>query len=306
MNLAALDLNLLRVLDALLAERSVSRAAVRLGLSQPATSNALARLRAALGDPLLVRGSKEMTATPRALALRAPVAAALAQLRNALEPPRPFDPATSERTFVIAASDHAQLLIFPPLALTLAACPGLRLRGVPLPKDFPSEALEAGEVDLVLGAFDLAPGDRAPRGLKRQLLVEERFVAVARKEHPALRGAASLEKALALPQLHISPRGGTSGVFEQRMGRKGLRRNIVLFAPHYLVAPWVLASTDLVAALPERVARRFAEAFPLRVAPLDFVPDTLRIQQLWHPKVQEDPAHRWLRAQVLAAARATG
>ncbi len=296
MNLAHLDLNLLLVLDALLAERSVSRAALRVGLSQPATSNALARLRQALGDPLLVRAQGEMTPTARALALKAPLAAALAQLRDALAPPLPFDPATAQRTFVLAASDHAQLLILPALAQALASWPGVTLRGVALPRDFPLAELESGDVDLVLGAFDVAQGDRAPRGLKRQLLVEERYVGVARKDHPILRGPASAQHALTLPQLHVAPRG-TEG-----RGPK-LPRNVVLFAPHYLAAPWVLASTDLVAALPERVAARFAQAFPLRTVPLGFTTPPLRLHQLWHPRRQDDAAHRWLRAEVHSAAR---
>jgi DNA-binding transcriptional LysR family regulator len=298
MNFDSLDLNLLRVLEALLAERSVSRAAARLRLSQPATSSALARLREALHDPLLVRGGGGMVPTPRALALQEPVRAALRQLEGALTEPAAFEPRTARQTFVLVASDHAQLLVVPGLAARLRELPHLRLRVLAPPRDFPLAELERGEVDLVLGAFDLAPGDRAPRGLKRQLLATERFVVVGRRGHPALARGRRLE--LTLPQLHVAPRGGTEGRFDRQVR---LRRNVVLFVPHYLVAPWVLASTDLLAALPERVARRFAEAFPLTLAPAPVEGAELRLHQLWHPRRQEEPAHRWLRAEVLAAAR---
>lgn len=299
-NLATFDLNLLRVLDALFIEQSVGRAAARLRLSQPATSNALARLRDALGDPLFVRGRQGMVPTARAQALRGPLTLALRQLQEALVPPEAFVPKTAQRTFVLAASDHAQLIVLPQLAARLGDYPGLRLRVVPLQRDFPTTELEAGELDVVLGVFDLAPGDRAPRGLQRQVLVRERFMLVGRTGHPALRKGQRLD--LSLPQLHVSPRGGTEGSFERKAK---VRRNVVLFTPHYLVAPWVLASTDLIAALPERVACRFAEAFPLSMIPVELPHEPLRVQQLWHPHRQEDPAHRWLREQVLAAARAS-
>lgn len=296
MNTTDLDLNLLRVLDALFREGSVSKAAARLKLSQPATSNALARLRDALKDPLFVRGREGMVPTERALQLRGPLTLALQQLQEALTPRAAFDPATTKQTFVLAASDHAQLLFVPRLAQALGQFPGLRLRIVPLPRDFPTAELESGELDLVVGAFDLAPGDRAPRGLKRQVIARERYVVVGKKGHAALRKPESLD--LSLPQLHVSPRGGVEGKTDRRLR---LRRNVVLYTPHYLVAPWVLASTELIAALPERVAQRFAEAFPLQVVPAPIAIEPLRIQQLWHPHRDEQPAHRWLRAQVKAA-----
>ncbi|MFT3712030.1 MAG: LysR family transcriptional regulator [Archangium sp.] len=293
-----MDLNLLRVFDALITEGSVSRAATRLKLSQPATSNALARLREALKDPLLVRTRDGMVPTPRALALHGTVAATLKQFSEALQPPRPFDPSTDRRTFVITASDHAQLIVLPELMKRLARFPGLRLRVLAPPRDFPLRELETGEVDLVLGIFGLAPGDAPPQGLKRQVLAREKFVVVARRKHPAFRGPrAKLD--LTMPQLHVSPRGGTEGRFERKTK---LRRNIVAFLPHYLVAPWVLASSDVIAALPERVAARFVEHFPLELHPSPIPHDALDVVQLWHPLRQADGAHQWLREQVAQSA----
>lgn len=295
-NLSTFDLNLLLVLEALLAERHVGRAAARLKLSQPATSNALSRLRVALKDPLFVRSRAGMVPTPRALALRNPLLETLTQLRQTLGTPPTFNPLTERRTFVLAASDHAQLLVLPKLMQNLAACPGLRLQILPLPRDFPADQLEAGEVDLVLGAFDLAPGDRAPRGLQRQLLVSEKFVLVGRRNHPALQRKGKVD--FSVPQLLIAPRGGID-LLERKTKQK---RNVVISTPHYLVAPWVLASTDLVAAVPERIAHRFAEAFPLAVLPLPVEHSPLRIQQFWHPLRHHEPAHRWLRGELLRSA----
>jgi DNA-binding transcriptional LysR family regulator len=293
-----LDLNLLRVFDALLTEGSVSKAATRLKLSQPATSNALARLREALKDPLLVRTREGMVPTPRARALHGAVASALRQFNEALQPPKPFDPQTDAHEFVITASDHAQLLVLPALMQQLTRFPRLRLRVLAPPRDFPLRELESGEVDLVLGIFGLARGDDPPQGLRRQVLARERFVVVARKRHPAFTGK-KRQLDFMVPQLHVSPRGGTEGRFERKTK---LRRNIVLFMPHYLVAPWVLAGSDLIAALPERVAARFVEHFPLEVHPAPVPHDALDVVQLWHPLRHTDGAHQWLREQVARAA----
>ncbi len=295
--LAAVDLNLFLVFEALMVERNVTRAAARLRRSQPALSNALTRLRARFSDPLFIRHARGVTPTARALALAEPVAAALRGLRAGLAPAAAFDPATARHTFVLAASDHAQLLIVPALAKRLAKWPGLGFRVVPLPLEFPTSALERQELDAVLGVFDVAPGDRAPAGLKRLVLADERMCAVARRGHPALRRP--LTQALHLPQLNVSPRGGTVSRFER--GDRGPRRNIVLFVPHYAAAPWVLEQTDLLAVLPERVARRFAASFALEVAPLPPGTPRLKVQLLWHPSVHDPPAHQWLRAELKAA-----
>lgn len=299
MNTAGFDLNLLRVLDAMFIEHSVSRAATRLRLSQPATSNALNRLREAFKDPLFVRSREGMLPTARAQALREPLSQTLRQLQDALTEPPAFDPSTARHTFVIAASDHAQLLILPALSKRLREFPRLKLRVIAPPRDFPTAELERADLDLMVGAFDLAPGDQSPRGFKRQRLVAERFVVVGRKGHPALKPPFSLN--LEMPQLHVAPRGGTEGGFDRRAR---LKRNVVLFMPHYLSVPYVLVGSDLLAALPERLARHFAQHFELTVVPLPLHVDPLVLHQLWHPRRHRDPAHQWLRTEVLAAAQA--
>lgn len=295
-----LDLNLLVVFEALLEERSVTRAAAKVARSQPAVSSALQRLRATLGDPLFVRGRYGMTPTPRALQLEGPIRQAMTTLRGVLEPSVGFDPSTARKTFVVAASDHAQLLVMPGLAREWSRWPGVRVQCVALPALFPSAALEHGELDLVLGAFDLARGDEAPRGLKRQLLIEERWFVVGRAGHPALRRP-TLERLARWPQVNVSPRGGTSNRFEARR-TLAIERNIVLFVPHYLSVPWVLSSSDLLAVVPERIALAFEGRFGLEMLPVERAP-AMKVQQLWHPRSQGVEAHQWLRGEVFRAAR---
>lgn len=298
LRLHELDLNLLVAFEALLAERNVTRAAARVRRSQPALSAALGRLREALGDPLFVRTRSGVTPTPRALELQEPVRQALGTLRDALEPQRPFDPTTAKHTFLVAASDHAQLLFVPALAGRLGRWPGLTIRVLPLPERFPMDALERGELDLVVGVFDVAPSDRAPRGLMRQVLAEERLCVVGRRGHPALRRP-DFARLAKLPQLNVSPRGGTTSVFEAR--RLAPERNVLLFVPHYLTVPFALTGSDLLAVLPERVTRTFAERFELQWFPLERAP-RLPVRQLWHPRAQHVAAHVWLRQQVHALA----
>ena len=280
-------------------ERNVTRAATRIRRSQPAVSNALLRLRQTFGDPLFVRGRLGVSPTQRALQLAVPITDALSRLRDGLRAPEAFDPTTAKKTFVLAASDHAQLLVVPALAKRLARWPGLKFRVVPLPGEFPQRELERGEFDLVLGVFDVAPGDRAPTGLKRQVLVDEKMVAIARRGHPGLKR--SLAAAIALPQINVSPRGGTTGRYERARGRP--TRNIVFYVPHYLVMPWVLESTELIAVMPERVATLFAASFALEIKRFEMPTPRLKVQQLWHPGAHGQPANQWLRAQVFAAAK---
>ncbi len=289
---ASLDLNLLRVLEALFVEGSVGKASVRLGLSQPATSNALGRLRDALGDPLFVRGREGMVPTPRALELRAAVTGALESLDEALARRAPFEPESEERTFVVAASDHVQLLLLPALWNVFARCPGLGLRIVPLPRDFPLLELQTGALDLAIGFFGSAVGDEVPSGLKRRVVSREHFVVVGRRGHPAWKKKLALE----LPQLTVAPRGGVEGRFDRRAK---LQRNLKLFVPHYAAVPWLLAESDLLAALPERVARLFAERFDLEVRPAPVAHEPVRLQQVWHPSRHADPSHQWLRERVV-------
>ena len=296
-HLAGVDLNLLVVLDALLAERSVTRAARRVGLSQSAASHALARLRALVHDPILVRAPRgAMVPTPRALALEAPVRQALAALSSALAAEPAFEPARARRTFRLAASDYAELVLLPPLLeRLLTVAPGLDLWVV--------QAGEAMVDDLAVGRADLALvplRSEATPGFYQRRLFEERFVCVVRAGHPLTRKRMSLARFIAYPHVLIAPRGQPGSWIDDQLLSMNKRRRIAVAVPHFLVAPHLLGTTDLVLTLAARVAGHFARDRRLAVleTPLDIPGFTLGA--LWHERSHHDPAHRFLREELAA------
>ena len=229
MNIYNFDLNLLRVLDALLRERNVSRAAERLSLSQPAVSNALARLRELLDDPLLVRAGRAMQPTPRALALEAPIRHALQQIEHSLIAGEAFDPARSHQRFRIAVTDYVELICMPALMRRLAEhAPGIQLAIQHLTPTLPVEALDNGEVDLVLGRFLEVPS----RFHVRRWASETLQVAV-RRDHPLLMAGLDLDAFLRLRHLWVHG-GQTRGMVDQWLEAQGLERKVVYTTPNYL------------------------------------------------------------------------
>ncbi len=215
MNISNFDLNLLRVLDALLRERSVSRAAERLALSQPAVSNALNRLRELLGDPLLTRVGRGMQPTARALALEMPIRAALRQIEQSLVTGEGFDPARSQQRFTIAVTDYVELIAMPRLLQQLALeAPGLRIAIRHLTPSLPAEALDQGELDLVLGRFE-----RIPTRFRARRWMSESLRLVARRDHPQLQQAPDLATFLRLRHLWVHG-GQTKGMVDQWLGSR--------------------------------------------------------------------------------------
>lgn len=293
MKLAQLDLNLLLTLAALLEERSVTRAAKRLGLSQPAVSNALARLRETLSDELLVRNGARMVPTPRALEMAPLLHEALASLQRAVAPPRPFEPATTTDRFTLAATDFFEMVLLPALASRVcAAAPRATLDVRPIGESSPVEALAAGELDGALGVFQTLP-----RGFYKKALGRERFVCVLRRGHPALAQVPlSLEAYAALAHVLVAPRRTGPGAVDSALARQGLSRHIALVVSHFLVAPLVVAETDLVATLPERVARMLAEKLSLAVLAPPVALSGFELSYLWHERTHDSPPHRWLRS----------
>jgi DNA-binding transcriptional LysR family regulator len=296
-NLSALDLNLLIVLDALLAERSVTRAARRLGLTQPATSNALDRLRRALADPLLVRTTHGMTPTPRALALAGPVRTALVDLLHGVCGSARFDPATATRTFTIAASDYGETLLLPGIVRRiLQSAPNVAVRLVPLDAEFSASHFDLGAIDLAIGYFS------SSLDAERQDLLEDRFVCVSRADSPRVGNALGLEELVKLDGITVAPRGERAGLLDLLLAEHGLARRVVLRVPNFLSALVTVAETELVAILPERLGRAFAPPLPLRFTPLQVELPVIRLSQVWHARDDPDPAHAWLRALVLETA----
>ena len=294
-----LDLNLLVVLDALLAERSVTRAASRLGLSQSATSHALARLRDHFGDPLLVRTGGKLVLTARANDLAEPVRGALAQLDGALRGARAFDPARARRAFTVAMADHLAALLLPPLHARIArTAPAVDLRVAAVHREIEAE-LDSDATDLLV---TMSTGDDA-QGLYQQRLFDDRYVCLVRRGHPAARRALTAEAYAALPHLLIAPRGGR-GVVDRELAARGLARRVAVQVPHALVAPHVVAASDLVLTAIARFARAYAAILPLDVIDVPLELPAVTCRQRWHERSHHDPAHAWLRARVAEAAGA--
>jgi DNA-binding transcriptional LysR family regulator len=291
MRLSGIDLNLLTSLDALLELQSVTRAAKHLGLSQPAASHALRRLRELLGDELLVRTARGMQPTPRALELRPAVRAAIGAAEAVLQAAPAFDPATAERTFAVAMADQAAFMILPRLMQQLSrAAPGIRIDHRPGPID-----TLGGDVELVIGVFH----SRAA-SFREQVLFRETFACVLRRGCAAARGAFDLERYLALPHIVVAPRGLPGSPLDDVLASAGRRRRVVLTVPHFLVAPHVIATSDLCWTAPAGLARALAAQLPLVLREPPFrIPD-FDIVMRWHLRLARDPGLAWLRGTIRA------
>lgn len=294
MNVRGIDLNLLVVFEALMKERSVSRAAHQIGLSQPATSNALGRLRQVFDDPLLVRRGNMMVPTPRALELAGHVHAGLAHLQAALESPDSFDAGVSTRSFVIATNDYGALVVLAPLMRRLREqAPGVTLMVRNLTVTSPRETLASGEVDLVITRVGPVTTDSP-----HESIYEDRFVSLVREGHPQVGKRLTLRRYVELDHLLISPRGKRQGVVDTALEQRGYERHVALWVPHFLLAPAIVARTDLVVTMAERVAREVASRYGLRVFPVPVALSPIVGGQFWDPRHEDEPGHRWLRQMV--------
>jgi DNA-binding transcriptional LysR family regulator len=292
MNNGQIDLNLLRPLSALLQERHVSRAAERVKLSQPAMSNALARLRRAFGDELLVRGAHGYQLTPRAERLRQELAAVLPRLDMLLSD-QPFDPAAAACTFRMTGTDTIATIFGPTLFRAISALsPDSRLELLPW-HDRATDDLGRGLTDLVFRA--VAP----PAALRSEHLLHGRFVCVVSADHPlADRDRLSLEEYLRYRHVAVNLSDGQQPSIDQRLQAMTQQRSVSLGVPYHAVALSALPGTELIATLPAPHAATSAEdhrlrviAAPPQIEPIDWV-------MIWHPRTEDDPAHLWLRERV--------
>lgn len=304
MHVDRLDLNLLVALRALLAERHVTRAAKRVGLTQPAMSHALGRLRKELGDPILVRTAKGMQPTARAEALAAPLERALDELARVLEPPEAFDAANAKRRFLIGTSDYVELVMLPQLCEAVwKEAPGVDLRVVNFTGRADDE-LASGAIDLLI-TLDGLPRDEST--IRKQALFSDSFVCVVRDDHPFAKRRLSLDDFAALPHLLVAPRGEEGGgAVDQALAKHGKKRRIALQTPHFLVAPHALLTSDLVITLAARVAAVLAPALGLRriAPPPELALEDFRMAMNWHERRHRDPANQWLRRIVADVSRA--
>jgi DNA-binding transcriptional LysR family regulator len=292
MNVRDLDLNLLRVFEAVLRGRSVTSAAGELGLTQPAASNALSRLRSAFGDALFLRTSRGMEPTPFARELAEPVRQALALLESALAHGPGFDPATSARSFRFYMSDLGQIEFLPPLVERVRrVAPGARLEAPALEPEHVADALGAGSIDLAVGFL---PALGPP--LRRQALFSDPYLCLMRADYPA--ATLTRRKFLEASHVLVTYRGGHR-VVEEALERAGAAQRIVLRVPHFTVVPMVLEQTDLILTLPARVARAFERRGNLKALapPVPIPPADVAVH--WHERFDADAGNRWLREQLV-------
>jgi DNA-binding transcriptional LysR family regulator len=293
---SGIEMNLLLALDALFEERHVTRAAARLGITQSAMSHALSRLRALFADPLFVRTPRAMIPTPRAHEIVEPVRRALREIDGALTRRPAFDPNTARRVFRIGAGDYGELAVLPGLSARVQReAPGVDLVVQPLPKDV-AVSLEAGVFDVAIG-----PGAQTWPSILCQRLFTDRLVCLVREGHPVVKRALSLDVYLALSHALVTPRGTGRAYIDEVLAGRGLERRVAVKVPHFLIAPFVVASTDVVLTVPERIARAVMPALALRVLECPLELEDVQFHQLWHERVHNDPAHAWLRAAIAAS-----
>jgi DNA-binding transcriptional LysR family regulator len=289
----AIDLNLLLVFDAMMQERNVTRAGQRLGLSQPAMSHALIRLRHMLKDDVFVRSPKGMLPTPRAEEIALPLRQALDGLQHSLEPTA-FNPSAAKRTFRIGADNYAAIVLVAPVATRIAkAAPKVTLDFSPSGTLDVLDLLDRGQLDLAIGSF-VESGER----FSRRQLVQDKFVAVLRKNHKAAKAREmTMEKFAELSHLEISSVHHATNFIDDAMSRKTLARRIALRAP-FLSAARILAASDLVSVLPQRIAQELIRYRPLVIRELPHSSPSIETAMIWPRWLDSQPAHRWLRQNV--------
>lgn len=288
-NLNGIDLNLIPPLEALLRRRNVTRAALDVGMSQPAMSRALARLRATLEDPLLVRGQGGLVLTPRASAL-VPVAA-VAQLRSVFEPAR-FDPAVTERVVRMAATDSLAILVAPRLMARLARdAPEISLEMVSYREDL-IQRMEEGTIDL---AFALA-STPLPAGARSLPIATDRLALVMRRGHPAARRKWTLADYGRFEQATVAILGDRKSEMDALLAEAGVTRRIAFTSPHFMAALAVVSATDMVTTISEALARRFADRFGLLIKRPPLADVSLMMTLVWSKVRDHDPVLSWFRS----------
>lgn len=295
MNLRDIDLNLLVIFNQLLIDRRVSTTADKLGLSQPAVSNALKRLRTLLKDELFVRTARGMEPTPYALHLIEPIGYALSTLQNALNQRDSFDPATSERTFTLGVTDIGEIYFMPTLMAMLSnEAPNIKISTLRHNTGHLSDDIAAGNVDIAIG---LLPS--LTTGFFQRRLFKQRYVCLFRQGHPTARNPISLAQYKSLPHVGVTSTNTGHSEVDEWMTRKGISRDIHLHVPHFVAVGHILQSSDLIATVPERFAQKCSGPFQLETSPLPFKLPEIAINLFWHAKYNREPANMWLRQRII-------
>ncbi|MGX9429632.1 MULTISPECIES: LysR family transcriptional regulator [Bradyrhizobium] len=296
MKLSAVDLNLLVAFDALLSEGSVSEAARRIGLSQPAMSKRLARLRSLFRDDLFLRSGDGVRPTERALDLADSIRSALRQIEDAFGGYSRFDAVRSTRIFRIATTDNVTATLLPGvMGMLRAQAPRMALVVRALDRREVVNGLERGEIDL---ALTLIPD--APATIKRAALFPERYVSLVSARHPEIKRKLTLDMFLKYPHVLITHVGDLKGAIDRLLDERGLKRQVALSVPYHLAVPELIAETDMIATLSERIVRSFAwQGVRSFTPPVDY--PEFRQTLLWHRRNDNDPAHVWLRNVIFTA-----
>jgi DNA-binding transcriptional LysR family regulator len=293
------DLNLLPVFITLMEERSVTRAAQRLGITQPALSNALSRLRTTMQDQLFVRERYGIQPTPVALELAPVIAEALAKIDDAVFGQQGFDPARAKREVTIAANGYVEFVLAPLIVARLRdAAPGIKLRLTPYGGDLAETGAISGTTALVLGRI-VDP----PDSLVVQHLMDEGLACVVRGDHPEVHDRISRKQYERLRHVNVLPAGRLRVGLFQALGQQDLRREVAVSVTHFLAVPEMVAVTDYCATLPSLICRRLARDPRLKVLPAPVDLGTFPVEMAWHVRYRHDPAHRWLRSLIGDVAR---
>lgn len=296
MDISRVDLNLLVVFEALLEHQSVTRAGAAIGLSQPAMSAALAKVRVLFGDPLFVRASGGVKPTARAEALADPVRRVLQSVRSEVLPKAHFDPRTTARTFSLIMPDIGEVAFLPRLLARIGeTAPRADVRTLAMPPPAIERALETGTADLALGVFP----DLAKAGFFQRRLFRNSFICVAAAGRRAPAEPLTLKRFLEAPHAVVSPEGRTHDLFERELKKRGCVRRVRLEIPHYLSLPAIIEDSDLIATVPRDVGVAFARLAKLRLLepPVNVSFD---VKQYWHERAHKDPVNLWLRDMVHA------
>lgn len=290
-DIADLELKLLVAFEAVLSQRNVTVAADSMGISQPAMSTCLGKLRRVLNDPLFVRTSRGMEPTPFALDVAQPIRDALHLIRQTLNRDRHFDAATSTRTFRIIMTDIGERVFLPTLLRRLSeVAPGVNLHTMQLPMKEMREALESGEMDLAVGFIpDLAAG------YYQQRLFNRSYVCVTRRDHPVIGDTISLKQYLVASHAIVSAPGTGHDVVERVLADKGYQRRIALHVTHFLAIPLIVATSDLVVTIPSMLAESYLPTSDIKLLTPPLKLPIYTIRQYWHERFHEDAANRWLR-----------
>lgn len=294
MNLRSLDLNLLLVFDAIYGERSISRAAAKLHLSQPTVSNALARLRERLQDPLFERSAQGMLPTPRARKLAEPIRQALNTLEHGLRDDEEFDFARSDREFVIAVEDYGESVILPGFIRWLAdVAPNLRMRIRAESSAQLAVELREGTVDLALDYFTLPDAS-----YRHACVLTETLLSLSRRDHPLLGERMNLEQYLALRHVMLAAPANARPMIDLALAKRGLQRRIAMRVPHFISMPLMVLASDMICTLPRRMATLYADHFKLRAHAVPLRMPQFPVYLIWHQRLDADAGHQWFRTHL--------